>query len=49
MYNTHPHFLPLFSKKKGFQDKHQELKLPVYHLINKSWEVINNIVTAISN
>ena len=39
----------LFFLKKGFQEKHQELKLPFYHLINKSWEFINNIVTTISN
>ena len=29
-----------FILKKRFQDKHQELKLPFFHLINKSWEFI---------
>ena len=45
VYNTHPDFWPLYSKKKRFQDKHQELKLPFFHLINKSWEFINDMFT----
>ena len=34
-------------KKKRFQDKHQELKLPCFHLINKSWEFINDMFTCL--
>ena len=54
VYNAHPCIIctlifDLFFLKKGFQDKNQELKLPFYHLINKSWEFINNIATTISN
>ena len=45
VYNTHPDFWPLYYKKKRFQDKHQELKLPFFHLINKSWEFINDMFT----
>ena len=33
--------------KKRFQGKHQELKLPCFHLINKSWEFINDMFTCL--
>ena len=33
--------------KKRFQDKYQELKLPCFHLINKSWEFINDMFTCL--
>ena len=36
-------------KKERFQDKHQELKLPFFHSIDKNWEFINNMFTTISN
>ena len=36
-------------KKKDFKTKHQELKLPFFHSIDKSWEFINNMLTTISN
>ena len=39
----------LFFRKKRFHDKYQELKLSFFHLINKSWEFINNMFTTISN
>ena len=50
MYNARPCIIRTlifdhFILKKRFQDKHQELKLPFFHLINKSWEFINDMFT----
>ena len=50
MYNARPCIICTlifdhFINKKRFQDKHQELKLPFFHLINKSWEFINDMFT----
>ena len=53
VYNARPciirtlTFDHLILKKKKFQDKHQELKLPCFHLINKSWEFINDMFTCL--
>ena len=50
VYNTRPCIIRTlifdhFILKKRFQDKHQELKLPFFHLINRSWEFINDMFT----
>ena len=53
MYNARPCIIRtlifdhVILKKKRFQDKNQELKLPCFHLINKSWEFINDMFTCL--